>query len=66
MIRYEDKILDNQVVYVRVKWFRKEIGRIYKEHGMFHYRPRGCEGSLRSDEFNTIGELKVHLEGTDS
>ena len=66
MIKYEDKVVDNQVVYVKVKWKRKELGRIYKEHGMFHYRPRGCEGAIRSEEFNTLAKLKAHLEGTDS
>lgn len=49
--------------YIRVKWSRKEIGRIYKENKMFHYRPRGCAGQLRSEEFTTLQQLKNYLEG---
>lgn len=49
--------------YIRVKWKRKEIGRIYKESGKWHYRPRGCEGKIRSEEFNSLVALKQHLQG---
>ena len=49
--------------YIRVKWKRKEIGRIYKESGKWHYRPRGCEGKIRSEEFNSLMALKQHLHG---
>lgn len=49
--------------YIRVKWKRKEIGRIYKESGKWHYRPRGCEGKIRSEEFNSLTALKQHLQG---
>lgn len=49
--------------YIRVKWKRKEIGRIYKESGKWHYRPRGCEGKVRSEEFNSLMALKQHLQG---
>lgn len=49
--------------YIRVKWKRKEIGRIYKESGNWHYRPRGCEGKIRSEEFNSLMALKQHLQG---
>jgi len=49
--------------YIRVKWKRKEIGRIYKESGKWHYRPRGCEGKIRSEEFNSLMALKQHLQG---
>jgi hypothetical protein len=63
MISYEDKITDNQVVWVKVKWLKKEIGRIYKECGHFHYRPRGCEGKIRSEEFASLTALKRYLEG---
>lgn len=49
--------------YIRVKWKRKEIGRIYKESGKWHYRPRGCEGKIKSEEFNSLMALKQHLQG---
>ena len=49
--------------YIRVKWSRTEIGRIYKENKMYHYRPRGCEGNIRSEGFSTLQQLKKYLEG---
>lgn len=48
--------------YTRVKWKRTEIGRIYKEGRMWHYRPRGCEGKIKSEEFDNLMALKLHLE----
>ena len=49
--------------FIRVKWKRTEIGRIYKENGEWHYRPRGCEGKLRSEPFPNLASLKRYLEG---
>jgi hypothetical protein len=61
MINYEQK-----EEYIRVKWKRTEIGRIYKEGGEWHYRPRGCEGKLRSEPFPNLPSLKRHLEHDDT
>lgn len=58
MINYEQK-----EEYIRVKWHKKELGRIYNEGKAWHYRPRGCEGKIRSDEFSTLPALKRHIEG---
>lgn len=65
MINYQDKVNteDNSITYVRVKWNKTEIGRIYKESGLFHYRPRGCQGMIRSEEFKSLRECKNYLEG---
>lgn len=49
--------------YIRVKWHKKELGRIYKESGKWHYRPRGCDGKVRSEEFNSLAELKQYIQG---
>lgn len=58
MINYEQK--DE---YIRVKWHKKELGRIYNEDNAWHYRPRGCGGKVRSEEFATLTALKHHIEG---
>lgn len=58
MINYEQK-----EDYIRVKWGKKELGRIYNEDNAWHYRPTGCGGVIRSEEFATLGALKKHLEG---
>lgn len=58
MINYEQK--DG---YIRVKWKKKELGRMYNESNSWHYRPRGCEGKIRSEEFASLAALKKHLEG---
>ena len=42
MINYEQK--DK---YTKVKWHKKELGRIFNENNAWHYRPRGCEGKAR-------------------
>jgi hypothetical protein len=49
--------------YIKVKWHKKELGRVYKENGKWHYRPRGCEGKIRSEEFSSLAALKQHIEG---
>jgi len=49
--------------YIKVKWKKTELGRIYKEGKAWHYRPRGCDGAIRSEEFYNLAELKDHLEG---
>ncbi|QHZ60113.1 hypothetical protein PJKIFABJ_00177 [Pseudomonas phage PE09] len=60
MINYQEKEL-----YIAVKWKKKELGRIYREDNHWHYRPNGCEGRIRSEEFASLTALKRHLEGTD-
>lgn len=61
MINYEEK-----EDYIRVKWKKKkELGRIYREDNHWHYRPRGCDGKIRSEEFASITALKRYIEGTD-
>lgn len=53
--------------YIKVKWKKTEIGRIYKEGSakkpLYHYRPRGCMGLIRSEEFATLDQLKNYIEG---
>lgn len=49
--------------YIKVKWKKTEIGRIYKEGKLYHYRPRGCMGLIRSEEFATLDQLKNYIEG---
>lgn len=49
--------------FISVKWKKTEIGRIYNEGGLWHYRPRGCGGVLRSEEFTSLKGLKSYLEG---
>jgi hypothetical protein len=58
VINYEQK-----EEYIRVKWHKKELGRIYNEHGEWHYRPRGCGGKLRSERFPNLPSLKRYIEG---
>jgi hypothetical protein len=60
MINYEVK--DE---YIKVRWHKKELGRIYNEDMAWHYRPRGCCGKIRSEEFASLTALKQHIEGTD-
>lgn len=48
--------------YVRVKWKRQELGRIYHESEGWVYKPVGCEGRIVSEAFPTLEELKHHLE----
>ena len=60
MINYHTATSDE---YIKVKWKRTEIGRIYKEGRLYHYRPRGCMGLIRSEEFVTLGQIKDHIEG---
>ena len=60
MINYEVK--DE---YIRVKWHKKELGRVYQEADGYHYRPRACGGKIRSEVFPTLKELKAFLEGED-
>ncbi|AMR57391.1 hypothetical protein vB_PsyM_KIL3b_0145 [Pseudomonas phage vB_PsyM_KIL3b] len=57
MINYEQK-----EDYIKFKWKRKELGRIYNEDNSWHYRPTGCQGQIRSEEFSTLTALKHHLE----
>lgn len=49
--------------YIRVLWKKTEIGRMYREGHKWHYRPRGCSGELKSEEFPSITSLKNWLEG---
>jgi hypothetical protein len=49
--------------YIKVKWRKTEIGRIYKEGNKWHYRPRGCGGLIRSEEFATLDQMKNYIEG---
>lgn len=49
--------------YIKVKWHKKELGRIYDETGGWVYRPRGCQGAIESERFNKLSDLKAHLEG---
>jgi hypothetical protein len=58
MINYEQK-----EEYIRVKWHKKELGRIYREDNHWHYRPRGCGGKIRSEEFASLTALKQYIEG---
>ncbi|WPJ20590.1 hypothetical protein vBPFY1MI_107 [Pseudomonas phage vB_PF_Y1-MI] len=51
--------------FIRVKWKKQEIGRIYREGSKWHYRPRGCSGGLRSEEFGSLTSLKLWIEGKD-
>lgn len=60
MINYEQR-----EEYIKVRWKKKELGRIYQEDNHWHYRPRGCQGLIRSEEFAALSALKRHLEGTD-
>ena len=62
-ITYENRVTDGQTVYARVLWGKLELGRIFKEHRKFHYRPRGCAGEVRTEEFNTLAECKAYLCG---
>lgn len=57
MLNYEQK--DE---YIRVKWKKRELGRIYCEDNCWHYRPTGCQGQIRSEEFTSLTALKHHLE----
>lgn len=58
MINYEQK-----EEYIRVKWHKKELGRIYNDSGLWVYRPRGCQGKIESERFMQLTDLKKHLEG---
>lgn len=58
MIGYEQK-----EGYIRLKWKRTELGRLYRENGKWHCRWKGCEGRLRTEEFATLTQLKNYLEG---
>jgi len=58
VISYKQKEL-----FIAVKWEKVGIGRIYCEVESFHYRPRGCGGLVRSEEFATLEQMKSHLEG---
>lgn len=49
--------------FISVKWKKTEIGRIYNEGGLWHYRPRGCGGVIRSENFNSLQTLTDYLEG---
>lgn len=51
--------------YIKVKWHKKELGRIYDEVGGWVYRPRGCGGKIESERFNKLTDLKKYLEGTE-
>ncbi|WYN04988.1 hypothetical protein ISREJYDI_CDS0026 [Pseudomonas phage UNO-G1W1] len=57
MINYE---LKEQ--YIRVKWKKKELGRIYHEENGWVYKPNGCQGRIVSEAFATLPQLKHHLE----
>jgi hypothetical protein len=58
VINYEQK--DE---YIRVKWHKKELGRIYRENNHWHYRPRGCGWKIRGEEFASLTALKRDIEG---
>jgi hypothetical protein len=58
MINYEQK-----EGFIRLKWKRTEIGRLYKENRLWHCRWRGCEGNLRTEGFSTLTLLKQYIEG---
>lgn len=49
--------------FISVKWKKTELGRIYKEGSLWHYRPRGCGGNVRSEEYSSLQQLKDYLEG---
>lgn len=57
MITYE---LKEQ--YIRVKFKKRELGRIYHESYGWVYRPVGCQGKIESEPFPTLEQLKHHLE----
>lgn len=48
--------------YIRVKWKKKELGRIYHEADGWVYRCKGCEGKIESDRYEKLDDLKAHLE----
>jgi hypothetical protein len=52
--------------YIRVKWKKKELGRIYHESYGWVYRPKGCEGRIESESFQKLDDLKHHLEHDDT
>jgi hypothetical protein len=58
MLNYQQK-----EQYIAVKWKRKEIGRIFRESGLWVYKPRGCDGKVVSDGFKSLTQLKQYLEG---
>lgn len=57
MINYEQK-----EGYIRVKWKRTELGRCYKEDGLWVYKPKGCDGRIVSEGFKRLMDLKKYLE----
>lgn len=48
--------------WIRVKWRKKELGRIYHESEGWVYKPIGCGGRVVSEAFPTLEQLKHHLE----
>lgn len=51
--------------YIKVKWNKMELGRIYDEPEGWVYRPKGCGGRVESERFNKLSDLKRHLEHGD-
>jgi hypothetical protein len=58
MINYE-----RRDEYIIVKWKKMQIGRIYKEPEGWTYKPRGCDGLVKSDHFKRLMDCKKYLEG---
>lgn len=51
--------------HIKVKWKKMEIGRIYNENGLWVYRPRGCGGTVESERFKKLEDLKRYLQEGD-